>query len=117
MDGSPHHRSVKVHAPGVVSCNDGVLLLATCDVLATGIDAPMAEETGDLSVQLLKALIAAVPRRGAVASNIWIWHTPATVQLQRRIKLPFAQARLILGSDKTFILVGQGLFAKYTAVG
>ena len=117
MDGSPDHRSVEVHAPGVVNSDDGVLLFATCDILATGIDAPMAEETGDLCIQLFEALVTAIPRRDAVGGNIWIWHTPATIELQRRIKLPLAQTRLILGGNETLILVGEGLFTKYTAVG
>ena len=117
MDGSPDHCGVEVHAPGIISSDDGVLLFATCDILATSIDAPMAEETSDLGIQLFEAFVAAVPRWDAVGGCIWIGHTSATVQLQRRIKLPLTQARLILGGDESLILVGDRLFTKYTAVG
>ena len=57
MHRAPYHGGIKVLPPGIAGDNDRILLSATCDILATGIDAPMAEETGDLSVQLLKALI------------------------------------------------------------
>ena len=58
---SPDHRRVKTTTPRVIGSDDRILLFETSDVLTTGIDAPMAEETGHLCAQLLIALVAIVP--------------------------------------------------------
>ena len=84
-------------------------LTATCDILAARIDAPMAKETGYLCVQLLIALIAAIP--------ISIRHSTTPIQLQGGIELPLAQPRLVLCGDEAFVFVGKWLFAKHATNG
>ena len=44
-------------------------------------NAPMAEESGYLCIQLLVALIAALPNRLSVGGSVSVGHTSATIQL------------------------------------
>ena len=75
MHGAPYHGGIKVLPPGIAGGNDRILLSATCDILATGIDAPMAEESGYLCIQLLVAFIVALPSRLSVGGCVSIGHS------------------------------------------
>ena len=81
MHRAPYHGGIKVLAPWIAGGDDRILLSATCDVLATGIDAPMAEESGYLCIQLLVAFIVALPCRLSVGGSVSVGHTSATIQL------------------------------------
>ena len=61
MDRSPNHCRVKVRTPGIIGSDNRILLFEACDVLTTGIDAPMTEETGDLCTQLFVTFVTLIP--------------------------------------------------------
>lgn len=90
MHGSPHHRCIEIRAPRVASVNNRVFLLTSRDVLTASIDAPVAEESCHLRIQLFITIIMIVPRWLAIGHCIGIWQSTASVQLQGNIKLPLS---------------------------
>ena len=117
MHGSPYHRGVEVRSPGVIFGDDGMILPSCRDVLATSIDAPMAEEAGHLRTHLLVALVSSVPCLFPIGSSVRVWHPSATIKLQSGVKLPLAQAGFVLGGNQPLVFVGEGFFPEDASVG
>ena len=112
MNWSPHHRGVEGAAPRVGSIDDGLFLAEACEVLATDIDGEMTEPAGDLCRHLLVTMEVLVPKpidRGR--------HASATVQLQRGIKLPDVEGRLVTGCDEALIATGQRFLHEFATIG
>ena len=106
---TPDQGWFEIPAPWMGGIINRSLLLETSQILASNIDAPMAEPSGNLGAHLLETVESRRPRRRSICQKIRIRIPSTTIQLHRGVKLPQRQRGLVGSGEKCLVLAGQRL--------